>query len=121
MDTIRVKNLKIPARHGVYDFEKDKDGLFELDIELKLELKKPGHSDRLEDTINYNDLVNNVTEIFTEKDYNLIEAVCEEVCKSLLITFPLDQVIVRIRKPHAPIMASLDTVEIEMVRKREEV
>ena len=56
MDTIRVKNLKIPARHGVYDFEKDKDGLFELDIELKLELKKPGHSDRLEDTINYNDL-----------------------------------------------------------------
>ncbi|SVB34119.1 uncharacterized protein METZ01_LOCUS186973, partial [marine metagenome] len=25
MDTIRIKNLKIPARHGVYDFEKDKD------------------------------------------------------------------------------------------------
>ena len=121
MDTIRIKNLKIPARHGVYDFEKDQDELFELDIELKLELKKPGHSDRLEDTINYNDLVNNVTEIFTEKDYNLVEAVCEDVCESLLNTFPLDQVIVRIRKPHAPIMASLDTVEIEMMRKREEV
>ena len=121
MDTIRIKNLKIPARHGGYDFEKDKDGLFELDIELKLELKKPGYSDRLEDTISYDDLVKNVTEIFTKKDYHLIEAVGEEICQSLLKTFSLDQVIVRIRKPHAPIMASLDTVEIELVRTREEV
>ena len=34
MDCIRIINLKIPARHGVYDFEKDKDNLFELDAEL---------------------------------------------------------------------------------------
>ena len=121
MDAIRIKNLKIPARHGVYDFEKDQDSLFELDIELRLQLKKPGSSDRLEDTISYDDVVANVTETFTKKDYQLIEAAGEAICKSMLQTFSLDQVIVRIRKPHAPIMASLDTVEIELVRNYEEV
>ena len=40
MDSIRIKNLKIPARHGVYEFEKEKDGIFEIDIELYLPLLK---------------------------------------------------------------------------------
>ena len=31
MDIIRIKNLKIPARHGAYEYEKDEEGLFELD------------------------------------------------------------------------------------------
>ena len=31
MDSIRINDLKIKARHGVYDFEKSKDGIFELD------------------------------------------------------------------------------------------
>ena len=39
MDCIRIINLKIPGRHGVYEFEKEKDGLFELDVELFLILK----------------------------------------------------------------------------------
>ena len=34
MDTIRINNLKIIARHGVYDFEKSKDGTFEIDLVL---------------------------------------------------------------------------------------
>ena len=37
MDCIRIINLKIPGRHGVYEFEKEKDGLFELDAELFLD------------------------------------------------------------------------------------
>ena len=47
MDCIRIINLKIPGRHGVYDYEKEKDGLFELDVELFLDLKSAGKSDDL--------------------------------------------------------------------------
>ena len=41
MDIVRIKNLKIPGRHGAYEFEKEKEGIFELDIEMFLDLKKP--------------------------------------------------------------------------------
>ena len=56
MDSIRINNLKIVARHGVYDFEKSKDGVFELDLELYCNLNKSGNSDKLSDTIDYQDL-----------------------------------------------------------------
>ena len=118
MDKVRILNLKIPARHGVYEFEKDKDGLFELDVEIFTNLSAAGKSDDLKDTINYDDAVSVITDIFTEKDYHLIEAVGDSICQKLLSDFPIQKVVLKIRKPHAAIMANLDTVEVELVREK---
>ena len=38
MSILSIKNLKIPAKHGVYDFEKNKSGIFEIDIHVHLDL-----------------------------------------------------------------------------------
>ena len=120
MDSIRIKNLKIPARHGVYEFEKEKDGTFELDIEIYLPLLKAGESDRLEDTINYEDIISVVTKAFTDKQYALVEAAAQSVCDRLLNDFKIDKITVRVRKPHAPIDADFETVEVQLNRKNEE-
>ena len=120
MDSIRIKNLKIPARHGVYEFEKEKDGTFELDIELYLPLLKAGKSDKLEDTINYEDIISTVTKAFTEKQYALVEAAAQSVCDRLLNDFKIDKITIRVRKPHAPIDADFETVEVQLNRKNEE-
>ena len=118
LDSIRVNNLKIPARHGVFEFEKDKDGIFEIDLELFLPLNKSAKSDNLEDTINYQDIIKITTESFTSKQYALVEAAAESVCNSLLNEFEIDNIIIRVRKPHAPIEANFDTVEVEIERVR---
>ena len=120
MDKICIIDLKIPGKHGVYEFEKDKEGLFELDVEMYTDLTLPGNSDQLNDTVNYDEAVGVITDIFHKKDYNLIEAVGDDICKGLLRKYPIEKVIVRIRKPHAPIMANLKTVEIELVREKNE-
>ena len=117
MDKIRLLNLKIPAKHGAYEFEKDKEGLFELDIEMFTDLSLPGSSDDLTDTVNYDKAVSLIREIFTEKEYNLIEAVGETICSRVLEQYPIQKVRIKIRKPHAPIMANLDTVEVELTRE----
>ena len=117
MDIVRIKNLKILGRHGVYEFEKEKEGLFELDIEMFLDLKKPADTDNLKDTVNYDEAVSIIISIFTEKSYNLIEAVGDKICSKLLKHYPINKVIIKIRKPHAPIKANLDTVEVELERK----
>ncbi len=116
MDKIRILNLKIPGRHGVYDFEKDKDHLFELDVEMHKPLSEAGNSDILKDTVNYDDVVALITTVFRSRDYHLLEAVGESICSKLLSEYPIEKVIVKIRKPHAPILANLDTVEVELVR-----
>ena len=116
MDKIRILNLKIPGRHGVYDFEKDKDHLFELDVEMLKPLSEAGKSDMLKDTVNYDDVVALITTVFRSRDYHLLEAVGESICSKLLSEYPIEKVILKIRKPHAPILANLDTVEVELVR-----
>ena len=118
MDIIRIKNLKISARHGAYEFEKDKDGLFELDIEMYMSLEAPSRTDDLNDTVNYDEAVSIITSIFTQKSYNLIESVAEKICFKLLDQYPIKKVLIRIRKPHAPILANLDTVEVELMREK---
>jgi len=118
LDSIKINNLKIPARHGVFEFEKEKDGVFEIDLELFLPLKKSGKSDNLKDTISYQDIIRITTEAFTWKKYALVEAAAESICDSLLNEFEIDNIIIRVRKPHAPIKADFDNVEIELHRKK---
>ena len=119
MDCIRIKNLKVKARHGVYEFERKKDGTFEIDIEIYLSLEKSGQSDKLEHTIDYDNIVSIATKAFTEKDYNLVEAAAESVCGELLNALNVYKIKLRVRKPHAPIDADFDTIEVELIRKNE--
>ena len=116
MDSIRINDLKIPARHGVYDFEKLKDGTFEIDLELFCNLKGAGISDRLGDTLDYKEIISFTIEEFTKKRYKLVEAVAESVCRRLLVEFQIEKVVIRVRKPHAPIKADFKNVEVELTR-----
>jgi len=116
MDKIRILNLKIPGRHGVYDFEKDHNQIFELDVEMHMQLSGAGESDNLEDTVNYDDAVALITTVFSTKCYSLLEALGEAICSKLLSEYPIEKVIIKIRKPNAPIIEKLDTVEVELVR-----
>ena len=56
---------------------------------------------------------------FVEKDYDLVEAAAESVCEKLLDLLNVFKVILRVRKPHAPINADFDTIEVELIRKNE--
>jgi len=116
MGIIRLNNMNFYGYHGVYDFEKDKDHLFELDVEMYKPLSEAGKSDILKDTVNYDDVVALITTVFRSRDYHLLEAVGESICSKLLSEYPIEKVILKIRKPHAPILANLDTVEVELVR-----
>ena len=119
IDKIEIKNLKIMGRHGVFDFERFQDRTFELDLVLFLDLSKASKSDNLEDTIDYAEIIDAVIKEFTKKNYNLIEAVAESIISRLFKEFNFNKVKVRIRKPHAPIDAEFDTVQVELEREND--
>jgi len=118
MDLIRIKNLKILASHGLYEDEKKVKKIFEIDLELSLLLNVAGKSDQINDTIDYAHIVEKTTEAFTSKNYLLVEAAAESIATSMLNNFNFEKVIVRVRKPHAPINAEFDTIEIEIIRQK---
>ena len=118
MDKISILKLKIPGNHGVYDFEKKTQGTFELDVELFLNLTTPCSTDQLKDTVDYARVTETVIRVFNEKHCNLIERVGEKICKELLNQFPVEKVMIKIKKPHAPIEANFDTVEVQLIRSK---
>tara|TARA_B100000035_G_C20761160_1_gene448376 strand:- start:193 stop:549 length:357 start_codon:yes stop_codon:yes gene_type:complete len=118
LDKIKILNLRLAGKHGVYDYEKQKEGVFELDIFLHLNLGDALLSDDLKDSVDYGNVVEFVKKIFSENDCSLIEYVGGRICEGILEKYPIQKVVVKIRKPHAPLNADFDTVEVEIERNK---
>lgn len=116
LDAIRLLNLVFYSYHGVEKSEKEKGQRFEIDIELFLDLKKAGQTDRLEETIDYSRVYQIVEEIVIEDEYTIIEALAESIAQTLLSHLNIQEILVRVRKPHVSIHGILDSVEVEIVR-----
>ena len=120
MGTIRLKNMQFYGFHGVDKSEKHLGGRFEVDVEMKLSLKKSCDSDELDDTINYEKIYKTVDTCVNKDKFYLIEALANSIAKDILINFPINSILVRVRKPHAPVKGVLDTVEVELNRSKED-
>jgi dihydroneopterin aldolase len=118
MDVIRLKNMVFYGYHGVSESEKSLGGKFEVDLDLYQDLKKAGQSDNLTDTLNYEKIYKTVENCTKRNKYYLIETLAERIAGSILRKYKTDRVLVRVRKPHAPVKGVLDTVEVEIVRTK---
>lgn len=118
MDVIRLKNMVFYGYHGLIESEKDLGGKFEIDLELFRPLRKAGRTDDLQNTINYESIFRTVETYTKEHKFYLIEALADSVAKAILDNYDVAKVIIRVRKPHAPVHGILDTVEVEMTRTK---
>ena len=120
MGVIRLKNMQFYGFHGVSDSEKHLGGRFEIDLEMNLSLEEAGTTDDLTKTINYETIYHTV-DICVKKDkFYLIEALANSVAKNILKSHPIDSLVVKVRKPHAPVRGVLDTVEVEIKRTKKD-
>ncbi len=120
MDVIRLKNMVFYGYHGVSESEKSLGGKFEVDLDLYKDLKKAGQSDSLKNTLNYEKIYKTVLNCTKRNKYYLIETLADRIAKSVLRKYPAEKVIVKVRKPQAPVKGVLDTVEVEIVRTKDD-
>ena len=120
MDIIRLKNMQFYGFHGVSESEKHLGGRFEVDLEMELPLKKSCDSDDLNDTVDYEKIYKIVDSCIKKDKFYLIEALANSIAVDVLDIFPINSLLVRVRKPHAPVKGVLDTVEVELERKKED-
>ena len=120
MDVIRLENMQFYGYHGVSEMERELGGKFEVDLEMFFSLKKAGKSDRIEDTLDYEAAYKLVQSCVVQKKYFLLEALAETIIDTCMETFSVHRIVVRVRKPNAPIKGVLDHVEIECDRSRSE-
>jgi 7,8-dihydroneopterin aldolase/epimerase/oxygenase len=116
-DRIRLEGMIFYGLHGVDPAEKALGQRFVVDLEVERDLRRPGRTDEVADTVNYAQLYRIARAVLEGPSKNLIEAVAEEIARRVAETCAgVDAVRVRVRKPEVPIKGSIlgaATVEIE--------
>jgi dihydroneopterin aldolase len=120
MGIIRLKNIQLYGFHGVNESEKDLGGRFEVDVELSLSLQSACISDNLKDTINYESVYKIVDSCVKRDKFYLIEALANSIAEDILKDRRIESIVVRVRKPQAPIKGVLDTIEVEIERSQKD-
>ena len=82
---IIIKDLKFYGFHGVYPEEQVVGTTFRADIILDIDPDLPGfENDRLNDTQNYERIVERVLEVSTKQKFKLIERLAQVLCEEML-------------------------------------
>lgn len=119
MDKIILAGMEFYGYHGVLPQEQTLGQKFTVDVELSLELGQAGNSDDPEDTVDYAGIFNIVRAIIEGRPRRLLESVAEAIADSVLNHFPVKEVLVRVKKPHAPLPGKFDWMAVEISRKNE--
>lgn len=116
--TIELQGIELHGFHGVLDRERVEGQRFLVDVELDLADTTAAASDRIEDAVDYRDVVAAVAEVSDGHAYNLLEALAAAVAEALLSRFPVARVRVRVRKPDVVLSRPVDhaAVVVEVSR-----
>jgi dihydroneopterin aldolase len=119
-DEILLEGMRFYAYHGVNPEERALGQRFTVDTVLAVDLRRPGQSDDLVDTVSYSAVYKLVRRIVEGEPRNLIEAVAESIAGEILTSFPsVQRVSVTVRKPEAPMKGSmLDAAGVRITRWR---
>lgn len=119
VDKILMENMCFFGYHGALPEENKLGQRFIVDAALYLPLKKAGETDNLSDTADYGAVYSQIEHIVTKERYSLIEKLAERICAEIFSSHPtVMKIVLRIKKPEAPINGIFDYVGVEIERDR---
>jgi 7,8-dihydroneopterin aldolase/epimerase/oxygenase len=118
MGKIRFNNMIFHAHHGYYQAERELGQKFEVDMELDFDFAKAVKSDELKDTVNFEEVYQKVYHIFSSYKFTLLETLADRIASEILHSFPVNMVLIRVRKPNVPLNGFMDNVEVEHFKSK---
>lgn len=118
LDEIVLTGLTVFGRHGVFDHERRDGQDFTIDLRLRLSLAKAADSDDVTDTVHYGELAEKVAAAVAGEPVNLIETLAERIAAVGLEDRRVQEVVVTVHKPHAPIPLNFADVAVTITRRR---
>ncbi len=115
--TIELQGIELHAYHGVLEEERRDGQRFLVDVELDGSDGSAGATDRIEDAIDYRDVVAAVVEISDARAYHLLEAFATALAESLVQRFPVTRARVRVRKPDVILSRPVDHAAVVVERR----
>jgi 7,8-dihydroneopterin aldolase/epimerase/oxygenase len=122
INVVKIKKAIFYAYHGVLSEEQSVGGRFEADVYMYTDFRNAAIHDNLKETIDYNAVYKFMYKLALDQKYYLIESLAYKIAAELLRKFnTISKIIVRVRKNNPPLGGFVDSVEVEVVLKREDL
>jgi dihydroneopterin aldolase len=119
--TIELRGIELYGFHGVLESERQHGQRFLVDLDLELDdgvARTAAAGDRIEDAVDYRDVIDAVRDVSDARAYMLLEAFAAALADLLLSRFALARVRVRVRKPDVLLASPVEHAAVVVERLR---
>lgn len=115
--TVEISGLSLYTRHGVSEAERELGQRLVIDVAFALADCDAIVTDRVEDTVDYADVCEQVALAAQERSYRTLERLCGAIADRLMERYGTDSVRVKAAKPEPPIALPVDEISVEVWRE----
>jgi dihydroneopterin aldolase len=115
--TVEVVRLSLYTHHGVEGAEREVGQRLVFDLSFELSECDATITDRLEDTVDYADVCEQVALAAQERSYKTLERLCTAIADRMIDRYGAESVRVRATKPEPPIPLPVEEVSVEVWRE----
>ena len=112
--TIEISGLSLYTRHGVHEAERELGQRLVFDVSFELDECDATVTDRVEDTIDYGDVCEQIALAAQERSYNTLERLCAAIAQRLSDRYGAESIRVKATKPEPPIALPVEEVSVEV-------
>ncbi len=117
MDEIRISELEVFAKHGVFPEENTLGQKFLVNAVLYTDIREAGRKDDIHASVHYGEVCEFITEFMRENTFKLIETVAEHLSREILLKYErVSRVSLEVVKPWAPIGLPVTSVSVAVDR-----
>jgi dihydroneopterin aldolase len=111
---VEITGLSLYTHHGVEEAERSVGQRLVFDLSFELGECDATVTDRVEDTVDYADVCQQVALAAQERSYKTLERLCSAVADRMIDRYDAEGVTVRASKPEPPIALPVEEVSVEV-------
>ena len=115
--TVEISGLSLYTRHGVSEAERELGQRLVIDVAMELAACDALVTDRVEDTVDYAEVCEQVALAAQERSYRTLERLCAAIADRLTDRYSTDSIRVKASKPEPPIPLPVEEVSVEVWRE----
>ena len=112
--TVEISGLSLYTRHGASPAEQEIGQRLLIDVAFELGDCDATVTDRLEDTVDYAEVCEQVALAAQERSYRTLERLCAAIAERLAERFGAESIRVKAVKPEPPIALPVEEVSVEV-------
>ena len=118
MDSIVIEGLRAKTHVGATEEERSEPQGVVVDLEIELDLRPAGLSDDLEETVDYAQITEEVSDFLNSASAALLEHLAEQIAGILLAHKRVETVSVKIAKEYPPVRENVGGIGVRIGRQR---